>query len=166
LNFRTLDISNTGFVTLGQVRQLIQAILNGNNKGDIPDPEVDALFDELDLNGDGFLSTAELQQSTGGESPIHSADQDADQLISLSELLRVIQFYNTGGYACSDVPADTEDGYIPGAGADTCVAHASDYNPQDWGVDLSELLRVIQLYNTGGYFECEEGEDGYCPGQP
>jgi hypothetical protein len=30
-------------------------------------------------------------------------------------------------------------------------------------VSLSELLRAIQLYNTGAYERCESGEDGFCP---
>ena len=43
----------------------------------------------------------------------HSADQNLDYLISLSELLRVIQFYNSGGYHCD---ASGEDGYAPAPG--------------------------------------------------
>lgn len=36
-------------------------------------------------------------------------------------------------------------------------------NPQDWSVSLSELLRLIQFYNSGGYAACLDGEDGFCP---
>ncbi len=94
----------------------------------------------------------------------HSADQDADGDINLSELLRVIQFYNSGGFHCE---AGTEDGYAPGpTGDQTCAPHSSDYNPQDWAITLSELLRLIQFYNSGGYYTCETGEDGFCPGTP
>jgi hypothetical protein len=100
-------------------------------------------------------------QEEGYESEIHSADQDGNGAIDLSELLRVIQFYNSSGYHCD---ASTEDGYAPGPGDPGCVPHASDYNAQDWIVNLSELLRLIQFYNTGGYTPCEGGEDGYCPG--
>ena len=91
----------------------------------------------------------------------HSADQDGDFQVGLSELLRVIQFYNSSGYHCE---AGTEDGYAPGPGDQSCPPHASDYNTQDWAISLSELLRVIQFYNVGGYAACAEGEDGYCPG--
>jgi len=97
--------------------------------------------------------------------PTHTADQDENNEIDLSELLRVIQFFNSAGYHCE---AGTEDGYNPGPGDQSCQVHASDYNPQDWFVNLSELLRVIQLFNSGGYHACPgedpPTEDGFCPG--
>nr|HPO16134.1 hypothetical protein [Candidatus Hydrogenedentota bacterium] len=100
-----------------------------------------------------------------GEEPegTHSADQDGNGQISLSELLRVIQFFNSDGYHCE---AGTEDGYAPGQGDTSCMPHASDYNAQDWYINLSELLRLIQFFNSGGYHYCpDEGtEDGFCPG--
>ena len=94
----------------------------------------------------------------------HDADQDGNNQVSLSELLRVIQFYNSGGMSCA-IPADsTEDGFAPGLeGNHTCAPHASDYNPQDWVISLSELLRLVQFYNIGGYYSCPGGEDGFCP---
>ncbi len=48
-----------------------------------------------------------------GGSPVgpHSADRDGDWRTAMSELLRVIQFYNAHGYHCD---ATTEDGYAPG----------------------------------------------------
>jgi hypothetical protein len=100
-----------------------------------------------------------------GEPPIHSGDQNGDNQIQLGELLRVIQFFNSGGFHCAASPDATEDGFVPGAGAETgCSPHASDYNPQDWQISLSELLRSIQFFNSGGYHVCEGGEDGYCVG--
>ncbi len=102
----------------------------------------------------------------------HSADQDANNIISLSELLRVIQFYNSGGLHCAEPPESTEDGYVPGEdpAQEGCAPHSSDYNPQDWTISLSELLRLIQFYNSGGYHDCPDAdpptEDGYCPGLP
>jgi len=94
--------------------------------------------------------------------PNHTADQDADYIISLSELLRVIQFFNSGGFHCE---TGTEDSYAPGPGGDTsCTPHHSDYNPQNWSINLSELLRIIQFFNMGGYHSCEGSEDGFCPG--
>lgn len=91
----------------------------------------------------------------------HSGDKDTDREISLNELLRVIQFYNSDGLHCEPC---TEDDYDPGAGDQGCRHHDSDYAPEDWTIDLSELLRLIQLYNMGGYHPCTDGEDGFCPG--
>jgi len=78
----------------------------------------------------------------------------------------VIQFYNSLALHCADNPGDTEDGFVPGSGANQgCAPHNTDYNPQDWAISLSELLRAIQFYNSPGYFFCPdaETEDGYCP---
>jgi hypothetical protein len=82
-------------------------------------------------------------------------------------LLRVIQFYNSLGYHCAESPDDTEDGFVPGPGLDQgCVPYDTDYNPQDWVISLSELLRIIQFYNSLGYNYCPDDgtEDGFCPG--
>jgi len=97
-----------------------------------------------------------------GEMPPHSADQDGNGMIDLGELLRVIQFFNMGGYHCE---AGTEDGYAGDYDGDkTCTPHASDYDEQDWTIDLGELLRLIQFFNIGGYHPCPGEEDNYCPG--
>jgi len=100
--------------------------------------------------------------------PVHSGDQNGDYQISLSELLRVIQFFNVGAYHCAASPQATEDGYAPGinAAAQECTPHSSDYNPQNWIISLSELLRIIQFFNSGGYSDCPDAgsEDGFCPG--
>ena len=49
-------------------------------------------------------------------------------------------------------------------------AHAADYVGPDWSINISELLRIIQFFNIGGYFHCPDvvpaTEDGYCPGTP
>ncbi len=43
--------------------------------------------------------------------------------------------------------------------------HSADYNPQDHKLGLSELLRVIQLYNNVSY-RCDPDEkDGYAIGE-
>lgn len=92
----------------------------------------------------------------------HSADSNQDWRLSLSELLRVIQFYNIGALSCGNA---TEDGYAPGPGPQGCAPHDSDYAPQDWAVNLSELLRLIQLYNADIAYSAAEGtEDGYAIG--
>jgi len=50
----------------------------------------------------------------------------------------------------------------------SCPPHSSDYAPDgpDWRIGLTELLRIIQFYNSGGYHYCLEAgtEDGFCPG--
>jgi hypothetical protein len=91
----------------------------------------------------------------------HSADTDPNLRISLSELLRVIQFFNSEGFHCE---GGTEDGYAVGPGDTACDPHDSDYNLQDWDISLSELLRLIQFFNSEGYFPTGEGEDGFGPG--
>ncbi|MCC6143376.1 MAG: hypothetical protein IT368_06185, partial [Candidatus Hydrogenedentes bacterium] len=94
--------------------------------------------------------------------PSHTSDYNApDRGISLSELLRLIQFFNSGGYHCDNFG---EDGYAVAPGDTGCTPHDSDYNPQNWLISLSELLRLIQFFNSGGYhFECGT-EDGFAPG--
>lgn len=95
----------------------------------------------------------------------HSADQNGDQQVDLHELLRLIQLYNAPGYGCAVPPESTEDGYVAVAGGEQgCAPHTSDYAPQDWNIELGELLRAIQFYNVGGYHSCVASEDGYCPG--
>lgn len=100
------------------------------------------------------------------EAHCHSADYNRDWTISLSELLRVVQFFNLGEIGCGN--GDTEDGYVPSA-ADllSCTPHSGDYDA-DWLLELQELLRMIQIYNSpnGAYFVAEEitTDDGFVPG--
>jgi len=91
----------------------------------------------------------------------HSADINSNGSISLSEVLRVIQLFNAGAYHCDAVKS--EDGYLPGQGDSACGAHDSDYIAPFFAIELSELLRLIQFYTSGGYENCIEGEDGFCP---
>lgn len=91
----------------------------------------------------------------------HSADTNVDWRIRLSELLRVIQLYNSRAYHCAP---DTEDGYAVGPGDETCLRHHSDYQDGgDWTIQISELLRLIQLYNSPGYHAASGTEDGFAP---
>ncbi len=91
----------------------------------------------------------------------HSADyHPQDCQISLSELLRVIQLYNSGSYHCA---SDMEDGYASKQGDTSCKPHDSDYYPQDWRISLGELLRLIQFFNASGYHADESGEDRFAP---
>jgi hypothetical protein len=97
--------------------------------------------------------------------PVHTGDWNGNGLIELSELVRLIQLFNAGGFGCQD---GTEDGYAPNAPDRECTPHSSDYMPHDWQINLQELLRLIQFYNSGGYHYCPEAgtEDGFCPGPP
>jgi hypothetical protein len=102
-----------------------------------------------------------LSWPAGAKDFYHSADTAADWSISLSELLRVVQFYNSDGY---HVDSNTEDGYTPGPDSKAdAPPHASDYAPQDWKVNLSELLRLIQILNSRGYDFAGTTEDKYEP---
>ncbi len=91
----------------------------------------------------------------------HSADTDKDYAINLSELLRVIQFFNSNGFHCE---TGTEDSFAPGPGDTSCTPHNSDYIPQDWHISLSELLRLIQFFNSSGYHTQCDSEDIFAPG--
>jgi len=110
----------------------------------------------------------------------HSADINRDSRISLLELLRMIELYNTrngtnrtGAYA---VNAAGEDGFAPaferavGQSAVLTEYHSADTN-RDGRIALLELLRVIELYNflsdrvrTGEYRRSAASEDGFASG--
>ena len=115
----------------------------------------------------------------------HSADTDRDSRISLLELTRVIELYNTrsgtvrsGRYRPLD---GTEDGFATdpdgsgGAPASFIRLHSADTargpTPRDGRIDLVELTRVIELFNTRsgtvrtGAYHIEAGtEDGFTGG--
>ncbi len=127
----------------------------GDNSDNCPDHKNP---DQTDADKDGIGDTCD-------DTPLprshHSADHSPrDYKISLSELLRVIQFYNKGSYNCAP---GGEDGYAPGQGDDACTPHDSDYVRQDWRISLSELLRMVQFYNASGYRTDSGGEDGFAP---
>ncbi len=91
-------------------------------------------------------------------------DLNRDEVVSLSELLRLVQLFNFASYGCS---ADTEDKYAPSSPDYDCTPHSSDYAPQDWMIKLNELLRAVQFYNANGYYLCTESDDAdsYCVGK-
>jgi hypothetical protein len=120
-------------------------------------------FNAADANDDGSLSVAELLERSSAQ-VILSADTSGDYLLSLSELLRAVQLYNAGGYACAANPGATEDGYLPNAtpGLPACVLHGVDRNA-DNQISLSELLRAIQIFSFAGYNYCDgQSEDDFC----
>ena len=144
--------------------------------------------------GDQFLAASgivrfngALSQPIATPSPLlvpqitmHSADTNADFRISLVELTRVIELYNTrlgttrtGRYLIQD---GSEDGYgldrVTPAGAPVTITrfHSADSN-RNADISLFELTRVIELYNvrsgsvrTGAYRLLAGSEDGFAPG--
>lgn len=111
----------------------------------------------------------------------HSADANRNSRIDLDELVRFISLYNTrngtartGAYR---VDAAGEDGFNPDPTRANAVAatlasyHTADVTPRNGRIDLAELTRVIELYNsrsgttrTGTYFARGDTEDGFVAG--
>lgn len=109
----------------------------------------------------------------------HTGDTNEDGALSLAELLRVIELYNTrfgstrtGRYLPDE---SSGDGFSPDSSqAVTKMAlypdyHTADFN-RDGAVSLNELLRVIELYNiregtirTGRYGLDPNTADGFTP---
>jgi PKD repeat protein len=118
----------------------------------------------FDLAGNPYLAPlSALVEYAPITSPYHTTDRDQDNIISIDELLRVIQFYNSLGLHCE---VGTEDNYAVGMGDTNCTPHEADYAPQDWFISLDELLRIIQFYNSLGYYRCGgDTEDGFCAGR-
>lgn len=126
--------------------------------------EVEVNFDNLILEADTTNNVGRIKVTL--DHPLlptfmaHRADYRNFGNLDLTELLRVIQLFNSGGYECAE---NTEDGFSPGGVDDGCAPHSSDYQAVDRKISLSELLRAVQLYNAGFFLPCEGGEDGYCP---
>ena len=107
-----------------------------------------------------------------GDFPPHSADYlggASDGRITLPEMLRLVQFYNAGAFSCAVLPTVTEDGYQIGEDGDqNCAPHSSDYADPgpNWRIELSELLRLVQIYTVGSFRGCgaPSSEDGFCLG--
>ncbi|MGC8737725.1 MAG: PASTA domain-containing protein [Candidatus Hydrogenedens sp.] len=137
----------------------------------LPDADIDN--DEL-TNYEEYLRVVELNGSNNAfirnifnpspVPPIHSADINQNHRIELTELLRIIQFFNSSGFHCEN---GTEDGYAPGYDESfdfSCEQHTADYLPHDWHISLEEILRMVQFFNADGYQMCPFiSEDSYCP---
>jgi len=124
-----------------------------------------ASFDELDADDDGAVSLPELL-NVSGVGGVHHADTDISGAIELDELLRVIQLYNADGYTCDDGEgAPTEDGFILGEDPLNCTRHTADYLAPIGEITLSEVLRMIQYFNSAGIAYCPESgsDDLFCP---
>jgi hypothetical protein len=111
---------------------------------------------------------------------LHSADTNGDSRLSLLELTRVIELYNTRNgttrTGCYLVQNGSEDGFAPDASRTSNANftltkyHSADTNAGGQ-LSLLELTRVIELYNTRsgttrtGQYHVQSGtEDGFAPG--
>jgi len=134
-----------------------------NNIRCIAPPHAPGKVDVTVVNADGGTYTAKnaFEYTGAASTDFHSSDTDKNFRISVSEILRAIQFFNSDSIHCD---AATEDGYAVGLEGDqTCAPHASDYDPQDWKLSLPELLQLIQFYNLYCYEPCTSDRSGYCP---
>jgi hypothetical protein len=123
----------------------------------------------------------QVNYTESGTNTPHSADTDGNFRISLLELTRVIELYNTrfgtvrtGCYSVAITP--TEDGFMsdptrPGTVVVTLTKYHSGDSNHDGKLSLLELTRVIELYNyrsgttrTGQYHVQAGTEDGFAPG--
>ncbi|KPA15371.1 hypothetical protein MHK_004422 [Candidatus Magnetomorum sp. HK-1] len=128
-------------------------------------------YNGIDILNDGKLSIQESIQALRNLMTVryHSADYNPrDFQINLSEMLRMIQIYNLGGYHCDP---EKKDGYAPVFLENNenlnCQYHDADYSHEgkqaDYKIDLYELLRIIQFYNAGCIKTSEDSEDGFMP---
>lgn len=130
----------------GQLEGEGEGLIEGEGEGQL----------EGEGQGDGEGSEGE------GEQVYHTADLNQSGDISLRELLRAVQFYNADGFHCAAEPGE-EDPYEPGPGdCSACAPHSGDYEEDSpCRLSLSELLRLIQLFNVRSYIPCES-PDGFC----
>jgi hypothetical protein len=118
--------------------------------------------DRADSDRDGIPDAEAVARGidpTGAALP-HHADADGNRALSLGELLRVLQFFRAGALHCNVL---AEDGYQPGPGPQDCVRHHADYTNPAWSLDTAEVLRVIELYLSGGYTRDLYSVDSFAP---
>ena len=98
----------------------------------------------------------------------HSADLDADYSFSLSEFLRVYELHSTTATHDYHIDTTTEDGYAPGPGPHDGLTHSADYlDGADWRIEMSEVLRMVDLFTSTedhSYSPYPSGDDGFQKG--
>lgn len=139
---------------------------------------ITAGFYSITVKATGFQSQTQVRQIAQGtdqmtftmvpqynpQAGAHAMDADHNGSITLSETLRVVQLYNAPSISCGP---SSEDGYQIGpVGGFNCLRHSADYNAKAWKITLSEMLRIVQIFNVGAFNFCPGSgtEDGYCLG--
>jgi hypothetical protein len=154
------NVSDEAGNAANQVTRTVNVVAGAEGEGEgIPEGE-GVVEGEGSIDGEGVAEGEGIVEGEGEPGVAHSADQDSDQQISLTELLRLVQLYNLVNFGCD---VNGEDGFAALSADQTCPPHASDYDPQNWRISLNELIRLIQFYNADGYASCQSGEDDYCP---
>jgi len=173
----TTDLLEWTWATMPPSPFTFEYVLN-TPAGSSGDRQVSALV-TLRQGETGTQLTAKPDPLLVVEVVAHSADVDRNLRISLLELTRVIELYNTRSgmtrTGCYGNQTGTEDGFaaVPARGALERVVlgvyHSADAN-RDGKFNLLELTRVIELYNTReagvrtGRYSLRPGtEDGFAP---
>ncbi|MFA6421814.1 MAG: hypothetical protein WCV92_00185 [Candidatus Buchananbacteria bacterium] len=153
------------------------------------DPESLSIIGDWKINLSEFLRLVQFYNAGGykvdckgedGFAPsansvvYHSADVNKNYIIDKNEMDYVLKLQASKSYHCD---SKAFSGYATGTGSKVCKPHNSDYliKPEserikgsDWIISMSELLRLVQFVNTGGYkfVGFENSEDGFEPSAP
>ncbi|MBI2421617.1 MAG: hypothetical protein HYV27_02225 [Candidatus Hydrogenedentes bacterium] len=115
-------------------------------------------FAEIDVDADGVLTVEELALVLG---PVAAAHAHAvlnfmeDTQLRVDDLQALIE--QCSGENTEPGGGDGEEG---SGGATVTVAHSAD-SDADGRIDLSELLRVVQIFHQGAYHCADGTEDGF-----
>ena len=110
--------------------------------------------------GGNLTSLSVTAPYEGQEGVYHSADTNQNGRIEITEVSRVVTFYNAG--SCHS-DSTTPDGYGPFEGPQSGPPHDSDFGPQDWRIALRELSRLVTFYNAVRYTVSPFTQDGFAP---
>ncbi|WP_221031813.1 hypothetical protein [Actomonas aquatica] len=163
----------------GDAPATVSAMLVASSQFDASQVEVLRLSGGL-LDGDAAFAVSFDEITFGGSGAFHSGDYNQDGALDLTELLRIIELYNTrngtvrtGAYAVASASVDgfsSDASRLAESGVALARYHSGDYD-RDGYLSLTELLRVIELYNyregtvrTGEYAPSPDSVDGFATG--